>query len=85
MIEHCFSHGPNVKPRKAELETLERVAESHGLTVVTYPALRALDPQWSFHGPSLGRFGELDLEDKVRADLEADPVFQAWCKREDGR
>lgn len=82
MNEHCFSHGPNVRPRKAELEVLERVAERHGIGVVVYPAVRELDPQWGFHGPRRPEgFEEFDLEDRVRAELDADPVFQDWCRR----
>jgi len=82
MSEHCFSHGPNAMPRKVELAVLERVAARHGLTVVTYPALRDLAPQWAFHGPRRpAGFEEMDVEDRVRAALDADPVLRAWCKR----
>lgn len=79
MSEHTFSPGPNVRLRKEIRGLLERVAERHGLALVTYPAVRELDPQWALTGPTLGRFEDDDIEDRVRAELNSEPAYCAWC------
>jgi hypothetical protein len=73
MSEHMFSHGPDQQPRGRELELLEAVAKRHGLTLAIYPG-PGRGPRWGFHGPN-------NLEDKVRAELDGNPVFRSWCAR----
>jgi hypothetical protein len=83
MSEHLFSHGPYGLPPADVMALLERVAQAHGLTVVTYPGRTEFDSRWAFSGPHRGRFDDADVEERVRAALDAEPLFRTWVEADD--